>query len=79
MKSVKATQLELMKKHQEAKSKVNSVAGTGGGISMWPAMDDMRLSLKEVIELIVRSLILIVLSVTVFVYLHGKIFNFCSL
>ena len=69
--SVQSTQKDLIRKHQEAKSRVNYVSGVGGGVSLWPAMDDMRLSCNEVIVLLVSSLSLMLITGAIFLFLHG--------
>ena len=70
--SVQSTQKELIRKHQEAKSRVNYVSGVGGGVSLWPAMDDMRLSCNEMIMLLVSSLSLMLISGGIFLFVHGQ-------
>ena len=69
---VYAAQKELQKKHHDAKSKVHGVSGIGGGVSLWPAMDDMRLSRGEVNLLMVVCGVLIVATMSVFLACHGE-------
>lgn len=70
---VHAAQRELQKKHHDAKSKVHGMSGIGGGVSLWPAMDDMRLSTREVNWLVVVCVLLIVATMTVFLACHGEL------
>ena len=70
---VHAAQRELEKKHHRAKSRVHAgVSGIGGGVSLWPAMDDMRLSGSEVNWLVVVCGVLIVGTMSVFLACHGE-------
>ena len=66
-----AAQRELMKKHHEAKSRVHSVSGVGGGVSLWPAMDDMRLTRREANWLVISCGLLILGTMSVFLACHG--------
>ncbi len=70
-----AAQRELMKKHHEAKSRVGAVSGVGGGVSMWPAMDDMRLTRKEANWLVIGCGVLILGTMSVFLACHGGWIN----
>lgn len=69
---VHAAQQELEKKHHDAKSKVHGVSGLGGGVSMWPAMDDMRLSRREVNWLVIACGVLVIATMSVFLACHGQ-------
>ena len=70
---VQAAQRELEKKHHRAKSRVHAgVSGIGGGVSLWPAMDDMRLSGSEVNWLVIVCGVLIVGTMSVFLVCHGE-------
>ena len=70
---VHAAQRELEKKHHHAKSRVHAgVSGIGGGVSLWPAMDDMRLSGSEVNWVVVVCGVLIVGTMSVFLACHGE-------
>ncbi|XP_038661519.1 uncharacterized protein LOC119970645 isoform X1 [Scyliorhinus canicula] len=62
----------LQEKHLKAKSLVDKIP-VGGGVSLWPEMDDMRLTKREVLVLIISSLVLIFAVVTLFEYLHGPL------
>ncbi|XP_064650433.1 uncharacterized protein LOC135501919 isoform X2 [Lineus longissimus] len=73
---LKEKQKLLAQKHQEAKSKVNTDgANVGGGISIWPEMDNMRLTKQEVINLTSLCVLLMLLVVFFFVQLHGKLMS----
>ncbi|XP_033109492.1 uncharacterized protein LOC117110785 [Anneissia japonica] len=65
----------LEEKHRLAKSKVSSM-GPGGGVSIWPEMDDMRLTPKEMHLIVIISLVLIGFVCQLFWLLHGNTFNF---
>ena len=70
---VYTAQRELEKKHHHAKSRVHAgVSGIGGGVSLWPAMDDMRLSSSEVNWLVVVCGVLVIGTMSVFLACHGK-------
>ena len=68
---ITARQRELVRKHQEAKSNLEKCPGIGGGVTMWPAMDDMRLSKRETLRLLILSTFVIAGCTVVFFYLHG--------
>ena len=70
--SVLATQRALQAKHHEAKSRLDGVSGIGGGVSLWPAMDDMRLSRGDIVQLVYLSLILASVTGGVFWAYHRK-------
>ena len=67
----KAKQELLVKKHLSAKSRSDSLC-VGGGVSLWPDMERMRLTREEGIALVVVSVGLVVLSVCSFHFIHGK-------
>lgn len=69
---VYAAQRELERKHHDAKSKVHGMSGLGGGVSLWPAMDDMRLSRREVNWLVISSGVLVIATMSVFLACHGQ-------
>ena len=60
---------ELGRLHQQAKSNVGNLAG--GGVSLWPEMDDMRLSRWEVWRLFAVCGVLSVCTGTFFFFFHG--------
>lgn len=68
---VQSKQRELERLHHEAKSRVEAVGGVGGGVSLWPAMDDMRLSKSDAIQLIFFCLFLVLSTSALFFILHG--------
>ena len=69
---VSAVQRELAEKHHAAKSKVDGVGGLGGGVSLWPAMDDMRLSGEDTKWLVCVCAVLVAATIAVFFSCHGK-------
>ena len=73
-KRVQGLREELGRRHQQAKSKVkDGLAGAaGGGISLWPAMDDMRLSKEEIWQLAVLCALLVVSTCATFHFYHGE-------
>lgn len=72
MGAVYAAQRELVRKHYEAKSRIDGISGIGGGVSMWPAMDDMRLSRGDTLKLFVICVGLLAATVAVFYSFHGE-------
>ncbi len=69
---VQATQKLLAQKHYEAKSNLEGVSGVGGGVSIWPAMDDMRLSRQDAFLLAKVCLGLVIATIAIFWWFHGK-------
>ena len=69
---VYSAQKELQRKHHDAKSKVHGVSGLGGGVSLWPAMDDMRLTSGEVNWLLFVCGLLVVGTMSTFLACHGE-------
>ncbi len=67
---MKDRQALLLKKHQEAKNRSDTLR-VGGGISIWPEMDNMRLTQTEIITLAVTSITLAILTVCTFTAIHG--------
>lgn len=65
----------LERLHHEAKSRVDGVGGVSGGVSLWPSMDDMRLSRNDAIHLICLCLFLMIVTCAVFIMYHGKYYN----
>ena len=74
--TVYAAQRELIKRHYEAKSKIDGISGIGGGVSLWPAMDDMRLSGSDTVRLAVLCVVLVVATLTVFYSFHGSLYQY---
>ncbi|XP_048382230.2 uncharacterized protein LOC125450280 [Stegostoma tigrinum] len=62
----------LQEKHLKAKSSLDKIP-VGGGVSLWPDMDDMRLTKREVVVLAISSLLLIFAVIILFEYLHGPL------
>ncbi len=60
---------ELDKLHQKAKSNVGDLAG--GGVSLWPEMDNMRLSQGELWRLMTLCCVLFLGTLTFFLFFHG--------
>lgn len=63
---------ELDKLHHESKSKVKEGVCVGGGVALWPAMDDMRLSREDAWKLAVLNVVLIASTFAIFHMYHGK-------
>lgn len=70
----KAKQELLIRKHQSARKRADSLC-VGGGVSLWPEMARMRLTCAEGAALVVLSAGLVVLTAVVFHLIHGT----CSL
>ncbi len=69
---VHTAQRVLVRKHYEAKSKVEGLSGLGGGVSIWPSMDDMRLSKEDAFRLVKVCLSLVIVTIATFYWFHGK-------
>lgn len=67
---VKDRQL-LMKKHLEARQKADTLH-IGGGFTLWPNMDDMRLNKQEGIQLLLTCVLLFCFVIFAFYKIHGK-------
>ena len=70
--SVYARQRTLEKLHHDAKSRLESMSGVCGGVSLWPAMDDMRLSRSDAVQLSCLSLSLMAATGILFAMYHGR-------
>ena len=68
--NIEAKQRLLSTMHQTAKSSL-VVGRMGGGVTMWPGMDDMRLSQRETVQLTAVAVCLVVGSMCLFHYMHG--------
>ena len=69
--SIYTRQRTLEKLHHDAKSRLEGVSGVGGGVSLWPAMDDMRLSRRDAVQLSCLSLVLMFATGMIFIMYHG--------
>ncbi|XP_074660716.1 uncharacterized protein LOC141913154 [Tubulanus polymorphus] len=69
---LKEKQKILTQKHQEAKGKLDAV-NVGGGISLWPEMENMRLTKQEVVNLMAVCLLLLLATISLFQWLHGEL------
>lgn len=58
--------------HHQAKSNLKN-GGVGGGVSLWPAMDDMRLSKEDVWRLATVCVGLVAGTIAIFNFYHGTI------
>lgn len=72
----------LISKHLDTKHNMDRLS-VGGGVSLWPDMEDMRLSLIEILKLGAICFLLFFVVMMVFSKLHGeymmcdnKIFSF---
>ena len=70
--SLKSKQRVLQMKHRETKDKVSEL-GVGGGVCIWPDMDNMRLTQSETLWLVVTNLLLMPLTIWAFYCLHGEL------
>ncbi|KAL4630156.1 hypothetical protein GN956_G16865 [Arapaima gigas] len=64
----------LQEKHQKAKQSVDTLA-VGGGVSLWPEMDSMRLSAKEGVILSVSCMAVTLSACLLFKCLHGSLLH----
>ncbi|XP_039614569.1 uncharacterized protein LOC120532553 isoform X2 [Polypterus senegalus] len=65
-------QKRLNEKHQKAKESLDKLA-VGGGVSLWPEMDRMRLTIDEGLILFLFCLLTCSAVYLVFKYLHGPL------
>ena len=68
---LKDRQDDLVQKHLEARGRADSLS-VGGGVSMWPQMDDMRLTKQEAVHLAGVALGLLLGTLGLYTYLHGR-------
>ncbi|XP_014675808.1 PREDICTED: uncharacterized protein LOC106815811 [Priapulus caudatus] len=61
----------LLKKHSVARERTDSLC-VGGGVSIWPEMDAMRLTRYEALQLAVGSVSLALVTYKLFFWLHGQ-------
>lgn len=66
---------ELGRLHHQAKSNLKDGVHVGGGVSMWPAMDDMRLSREDVWRLVAVCVLLIACTIAFFRLYHGSLIS----
>ena len=64
----------LLRKHEEARSRIGK-ATVGGGVTIWPEMDNMRLTSNDLIMLVAVATGLLVSVITLHRTLHGKFQN----
>ena len=60
----------LVRKHETARQRVDNV-NVGGGVSLWPDMENMRLNNQEVLQLAVLCAGLAAGVTLTFAFLHG--------
>ncbi|XP_035235690.1 uncharacterized protein LOC118206757 [Anguilla anguilla] len=70
--SLQERQRQLQEKHQRAKESLDSLA-VGGGVSMWPEMDRMRLTGQEGVTLGLGCVTVSFGVFLIFKYLHGSL------
>ncbi|XP_064413869.1 uncharacterized protein LOC106701959 [Latimeria chalumnae] len=70
--SLKEKQRLLQEKHKAARSSADRLA-VGGGVSLWPEMDTMRLTTEEGVLLFLSSVLLSLAVFIVFKHLHGPL------
>lgn len=61
----------LISKHLDTKHNMDRLS-VGGGVSLWPDMEDMRLSLIEILKLGALCFLLFVVVMMIFSKLHGE-------
>ncbi|XP_070212914.1 uncharacterized protein [Littorina saxatilis] len=72
--ALKEKQKELMVKHEQIRQNSDKL-NVGGGVTLWPNMNQMRLSRKEIIVLIITCFLLMGLTGWLFLFLHGETFH----
>ncbi|XP_076443525.1 uncharacterized protein LOC143282010 isoform X2 [Babylonia areolata] len=68
---LKEKQRELIHKHEQIRQNSDRL-NVGGGVTLWPNMNQMRLSGKEIAALVLACLVLVVLMGVLFLQLHGE-------
>ncbi|ESP05626.1 hypothetical protein LOTGIDRAFT_152486 [Lottia gigantea] len=71
VKTLKEKQKVLARKHEEVRKRSDNVK-VGGGVSLWPEMENMRLRHEEILQLIFTSLLLVLLLAIAFYKFHGS-------
>ncbi|KAL8567167.1 hypothetical protein ACOMHN_033069 [Nucella lapillus] len=71
---LKEKQRELIKKHEQIRQNSDKL-NVGGGVTLWPNMNQMRLSRNEIVTLVLACLVLVLLMGLLFVQLHGETFR----
>lgn len=66
----------LEEKHDAVRRNADSLH-VGGGVTVWPGMENMRLTQGELIRLTAGVVLLAVFTATAFHYIHGKGRNHC--
>jgi hypothetical protein len=61
----------LIGKHHDTRHNMDRLS-VGGGVSLWPEMEDMRLSPVEILKLGAVCFLMFVLIITLFNKLHGE-------
>ncbi|KAL8567161.1 hypothetical protein ACOMHN_033063 [Nucella lapillus] len=69
---LKEKQRELIKKHEQIRQNSDKL-NVGGGVTLWPNMNQMRLSRNEIVALVLACLVLVLLMGLLFVQLHGGV------
>uniref|UniRef100_W5ML40 Uncharacterized protein n=1 Tax=Lepisosteus oculatus TaxID=7918 RepID=W5ML40_LEPOC len=70
--SLQEKQKLLQEKHEKAKESLDKLA-VGGGVSLWPEMDNMRLTAEEGFVLFISCVLMILSVFLVFRYLHADL------
>ncbi|KAK6494750.1 hypothetical protein HHUSO_G1371 [Huso huso] len=70
--SLQEKQRLLQEKHQKAKETLDKLA-VGGGVSLWPEMNNMRLTADEGLVLFVSCVLMTFTVFIIFKYLHGPL------
>ncbi|XP_067934894.1 uncharacterized protein [Watersipora subatra] len=68
---LKEKQKVLAEKHDETRRNADAL-NIGGGISLWPGMEDMRLRASEFIQLCLISFLLLLATCSMFQVVHGS-------
>ena len=68
---MKEKQKELIHKHEQIRQNSDKLS-VGGGVTLWPNMNQMRLSRREVVLLMLTCFALMAGTGWLFMFLHGE-------
>ena len=69
---MKEKQQELIHKHEQIRQNSDKLS-VGGGVTLWPNMNQMRLSRREVVLLMLTCFALMAGTGWLFMFLHGEL------
>ncbi|KAH3859639.1 hypothetical protein DPMN_102457 [Dreissena polymorpha] len=67
---LKEKQIILSQKHEESRRKIDSL-NVGGGVSLWPEMEKMRLTATDIQTIVLMNIALSITVAASFYFVHG--------